>query len=148
MTSRRAIKGILHNFLGTYTSRYSDYDGYWLFGMLVTDLTQLNLDLLDFGGSAPEITPVSSAAKLATAEFKDQVQKAGLSLSCIQSAHLTITKSLDPSDGQINGCPCVGYDVSFMATAVSDHGKTYKHEKSVFVAPHDSKVERRSVRGT
>ncbi len=28
------MKGVLHNFLGTLTSRYSDHRGYWLFGPL------------------------------------------------------------------------------------------------------------------
>lgn len=28
MVSRNAIRGVLHNFLGTYTSRYSDHGGY------------------------------------------------------------------------------------------------------------------------
>ena len=35
MPTRRVIKSVLHNFLGTYTSRYSDYNGYWLFGFMV-----------------------------------------------------------------------------------------------------------------
>ncbi len=35
---RRIIKAVLDNFLGTYTSRYSDFHGYWLFGFLVKDL--------------------------------------------------------------------------------------------------------------
>ena len=39
MPRRRTIKGVLDNFLGTYTSRYSDYDGYWLFGMVVGEVT-------------------------------------------------------------------------------------------------------------
>jgi hypothetical protein len=32
MVTPRAIRGMLRNFLGTYTSQYSDYKGYWLFG--------------------------------------------------------------------------------------------------------------------
>ena len=46
MAKRRAIRGVLGNFLGTFTSRYSDYDGYWLFGFLVADLKDLRIDLL------------------------------------------------------------------------------------------------------
>ncbi len=34
MATRRAINGVLGNFLGTYVSRYSDYDSYWLFGFI------------------------------------------------------------------------------------------------------------------
>jgi len=34
---RKAIKGVLHNFTETY-SRYSDYGGYWLFGVLLSEV--------------------------------------------------------------------------------------------------------------
>lgn len=37
MARRRVIKSVLHNFLGTYISRYSDFRGYWLFGFLVSN---------------------------------------------------------------------------------------------------------------
>jgi len=32
------MTAVLKNFLGTYTSRYSDFQGYWLFGFLVPGL--------------------------------------------------------------------------------------------------------------
>ena len=35
MPTRNALKGVLAGFLGTYTSRNSDYRGYWLLGFLV-----------------------------------------------------------------------------------------------------------------
>ena len=46
MTTRKAIKSVLDNFLGTYISRYSDYDGYWLFGFLVKESPHLKINLL------------------------------------------------------------------------------------------------------
>jgi hypothetical protein len=49
MASLRAIKCALHNFLGTYSSRYSEYSGYWLFGFLVNDLTRIDFDLFERG---------------------------------------------------------------------------------------------------
>ena len=54
---RRIIKGVLHNFIGTYTSRYSDYDGYWLFGMVVRDVAELRIDLLypNVNATAPRL---------------------------------------------------------------------------------------------
>ena len=41
MATRRVIKSVLSNFLGTYVSRYSEYDGYLLFGFLVADFDEL-----------------------------------------------------------------------------------------------------------
>ena len=35
---------MLHNFLGTVTSRYSEWHGYWLFGFVVSDLERLDHD--------------------------------------------------------------------------------------------------------
>ncbi len=46
MACRNAIRGALNGFLGTYTSRYSDFGGYWLFGLVANELRQLQIDLL------------------------------------------------------------------------------------------------------
>jgi hypothetical protein len=35
--AKRIINGVLDNFLGTFTSRYSNYSGYWVFGMMVEE---------------------------------------------------------------------------------------------------------------
>ena len=43
--ARRHLKSVLAGFLGTYTSRYSDFQGYWLFGFIVEVI-----DLMDLGG--------------------------------------------------------------------------------------------------
>ena len=75
--TRRAILGVLGNFLGTYTSRYSDYEGYWLFGFLVTDIGELRIDLLAPSAGESD-APLGVAVRSAAAQFADQVQKAGL----------------------------------------------------------------------
>ena len=143
-----AIKGALHNFLETYTSRYSDYDGYWIFGMLIRELEQFNIDLLNTGDDVSDITPITAAVQFARANFKDQMEKAGLSLSCIREANLAVIKSPDLRIGIVNGHRSAGFDVSFVAKAVSHQDKTYARKKSVFVAPHDPDTERRSTRRT
>jgi anaerobic selenocysteine-containing dehydrogenase len=93
MTGRRATNGVLHNFLATYTRRYSDFDGYWLFALLVDNLDEWGLNLLEPGTAAPHRTPLTAASDYAVAKFADQVQEAGLSLSCIRQATRRITKS-------------------------------------------------------
>jgi hypothetical protein len=47
MARRRDLKGVLRNFLDTHVSRYSDFDGYWLFGLLMHDVGDLlEIDLV------------------------------------------------------------------------------------------------------
>lgn len=145
--SRKAIKGVLHNFLETYTSRYSDYDGYWLFGVLIGDIEHLSINLLDTNGKTFGSAPMTAAVQLAATKFKGKMEKAGLSLSRIREATLAVTKSSDSRSGYVNGRRSAGFDLNFAARAVSINGKTYKCEKSVFVAPHDPEVELRSARG-
>jgi hypothetical protein len=137
---RKRIKSILHNFLGTYSSRYSDYEGYWLFGMLTRDgLINLQIDLLNTSKeSGKKILPMVSVARhLAATKFQEQMEKERLPLSCIREAHLDITTRPNSLVGQVNGRPSLGYNVHLIACAISDHGKTFTSEIIIFVAPHN-----------
>lgn len=145
MATRRAIKGVLGNFLGTYASRYTDLGGYWLFGYLIDDLTQLRIDLLAETVDSAD-TPLAIAVRTAAAKFKDQVFKAGLAPSNIREASLTIQKMPGSIAGSVNGHGCEGHNVNFTAEAATDNGARYRHEHIVFVARHDADVERRSAR--
>ena len=146
MKPRRIIKSVLHNFLGTYTSRYSDYDGYWPFGMLVRDVGELRIDLLCPSIDTAAPPAVVAANQLAAHKFREQIEKAGLSVLCVQEARLDITNLRDLRHGFVNGRMSAGHTVRFAARAVSDYGKTYEREVSVFVAPHNAEVETRSAR--
>ena len=132
----------------SYTSRYSDYDGYWLFGLVVGDIDELRIDLLSPSAGAAASAPVAVAIRLAGQKFREQMEKAGSAVSCAREARLDITRSPSSHNGVVNGRLCAGYNVRFRARVVSDYGKTYESETSVFVAPHDSQVELRSTRGT
>jgi hypothetical protein len=70
MTSRRVILGVLHNFLGTFTSRYSDFDGYWVFGFLVESMDAVRIDLLADVESANS-TPSGFIRWLAVQRFSE-----------------------------------------------------------------------------
>ena len=142
----RTIKGILHNFLGTYTSRYTDFDGYWLFGMLSDDFGDLQIDLLSPQFDPMATPPLSAAIALAGQKFREQIEKAGFDISSLQQARLDIKKLPGSRQGFVNGRMCAGYDLKFVASAVSSRGAMCESEISVFVAPHDSGVERRSTR--
>ena len=100
MARRKVIKSVLRNFLGTYVSRYSDYHGYWLFGFLVIDLGELEIDLLNEGGGDPD-SPVARSRQLAVIKFAEQLQKAGLARSLVRNARLKITR---PPGADVLGC--------------------------------------------
>jgi len=146
MASHRNIRGMLHNFLGTYTSRYSDFDGYWLFGLLVDDISELYIDLIEVRSECNDTMPMIIAKQLAVTKFSEQMEKVGLPTSCIREAHLKITKSPELIDGFVNGWLSSGYQVKFVVEAVTDLGKTYESTLSLFVALHNPKVEQRSGR--
>jgi hypothetical protein len=148
MTRRRAIKSVLHNLLGTYTSRYSDLDGYWLFGLLVEDVGQVTIDLMDTSGENADGLPIAVARRLAVTEFAEQMEKARLTMSRIRNARINMVKSADSRRGVVNGHVCSGYELTFVAQAVTDLGKTYDRQMTIFVAPHDPEVEFRSTRAT
>lgn len=96
MTRRTHIKSVLYNFLGTYTSRYSDYGGYWLFGRLVRRLGELRIDLLNPNYTARQTKVERIACWLAVQRFREQMEKAGIPLSRVRKASLEITRLPDP----------------------------------------------------
>ena len=145
MPRRQAFRSVLHNFLEPYTSRYTDYQGYWLFGLLIDKFERLEFDLLAVDEEVSERL-IAAAASLAAVKLREQLGFAGVSMSCIRTALLTITKSPDTVEDQINGRLCRGYMTRFVVRVVSDHDRAYECEKTVFIAPHDPTVEYRSGR--
>lgn len=140
MPTQRAIRGVLGNFLGTYTSRYSEHGGYWLFGLVVEELGELEVDLLadpdDGSGTAFHVL-INSAA----VGFADQIRKARLVPGQVHEAWLTIRKQPGVVHKSVSNIPRVGHNVSFSAVAVMADGRKYEREQVVFVAPHDPVVE-------
>jgi hypothetical protein len=145
MPSRKMIPGVLHNFLGTFTSRYSDLDGYWLFGLLIESLNSVRIDLLEKASELTD-TPSGFAASLAVQRFREQLAKAGLPKEWFHEAYLEIAKLPERRANFVNGWNRSGYDVSFQARTVTDLGRAYGKTTSIFVAPHDPKIELRSTR--
>jgi hypothetical protein len=74
---RRNLKGVLAGFLGTYTSRYSDYQGFWLFGFIVGLPNPLEIDLLGVQENA--LSPEDMAGDLARVKFREQLRSTALS---------------------------------------------------------------------
>lgn len=143
-TSGRAIKSVLWNFLGIFTSRYTDFGGYWLFGFLIDDLSTLHIDLLTPAIPEPA-SPEDAARHAAVIKFGDQLGKSRLARHRVREASLTITKFPERVATSINGQTRPGHRVTFIATAILDNDRRYERELTALVAPHDPLVELRST---
>jgi hypothetical protein len=138
---------VLHNYLGTLTSRYSDFDGYWILGLIVDDLGETTtIDLLDHSRLDTEPTPLATFARLARGKFREQIARQRVPCSFVSSAAVEITKPATRTEGHVNGHVTAGYAVTFSARAESDLHTIYTSAISVFVAPHNAAIERRSTR--
>lgn len=146
MKIRRQITGALCGLLDTYGSRYSDYDGYWMFGLLALEADSLSFDLLREESVAGFSPVVTDACQLARLKFREQLERAHIPAACVSEAKIVIQKVGDSRVGPVDGRMTKGHQVSLVAEAVSDLGKKYRAEKFLFVAPHDPSVEHRSVR--
>jgi hypothetical protein len=147
MATRRVIKSVLRNFLGTLTSRYSDWHGYWLFGFVVNDLERLDHDLLIPVASSPAETPLAHIRSLATMKFQEQLSKARLDPIRVREATLVLERLPGRVEVQL-AYPYAtdGYRVRFMVSATTDLGKVYECAQIVAVAPHDPAHEFQSAR--
>jgi len=146
MATRRIIKSVLHNFLGTLTSRYSDWHGYWLFGFVVNDLERLDHDLLIPVAGTPDDTPLAHLRSLATIKFQEQLSKARLDPIHIREATLILERLPGRVEVQVYQYARPGYRVRFTVNAITDLGKVYESEQIVAVAPHDWTHESQSSR--
>jgi hypothetical protein len=145
MANRRMLKGVINGFLGTYTSRYTAYQGYWLFGFLIAETPLLQIDLLGDRERRGR-DPVELSRCLAVRAFADQRAKAHLRESCVRRAGLAIRVLAERVEEVAGGSLRRGNHVSFDVEVESDHGKTYRATRKIFVAPHDPAVEMRSTR--
>lgn len=144
MVSRKALKGVLHGFLGTFTSRYSDYHGYWLFGFLVGGPMPIECDLL---------TPVQAdgglrgvVRDLAARRFAEQLDKAGVNRACVRQATVRLERRPGSEVAMVGGHQRTGMRLSVRASVTADNGRVFEEEVVLFVAPHDPSIEFRSAR--
>lgn len=140
------LNGVLDNFLGTYTSRYSDYEGYWLFAIMSDNLDGLEVDLLGHRNAEDGNPHITAAHTIAVQKFREQMEKSGLREDNVREALLIVSKMPKPSTGMVNGRVCSGWMFRFVASATGATQARYKKERTIFVAPHDPTVETRSAR--
>lgn len=138
----RALPSVLHNFLATVSSRNADYDGFWVFGWLVSGLGRSTVDLLADEATSND-SPWRAFVALARDRFAEQLRTNSVT-HFVRRAELTIERGA-PRSGIVNGSVRNGFEVSLSVEVVSDRGRVYRRHHSLFVAPHDPSIERRSV---
>ena len=132
----RRLGAVLHNFLATYTSRYSGRDGFWIFGFVIQELAKHEADLLAEG-------PAHDAVLLARSRFRDQLAKSR-GIGPVTAATLIIERE-QPAEQVVNNAPRRGHMLSLTVRA---RAGTQEAERNIriFVAPHDPQLEHRSYR--
>jgi hypothetical protein len=141
---RRQLNGVLAGFLGTYTSRYSDFEGYWVFGFIVEAVDLLEIDLLAKPSSAAGA--IAKSDELARTRFREQLRKHGFAESAAVEATLRIVPGAEQVERLAGDLRRPGRDVTFCASVLSDTGTRYTRTETVFVASHDPRFEQRSER--
>lgn len=143
MPPSRALSSVVHNFLGTFMSRYTDLDGYWLFGFIVERLPEASVDLLDVPDAQPS-EPVGAFRAAAQGKFQEQLSKAGFGADRLSSAVLRWSCS------KLDTVPSVwGPKPGYMVTAevyVATPRRQFQRVATEFILVHNPNLERRSGR--
>ncbi len=142
MPSARVLRGVASNTLGTYLSRYSRFDGYWLFGFLVPELDELDVDLL--GHDASSASPSAQAVSRAQHAFQEQLGKAGYPRAGITRAILTLRRG-DATRVAYESRTGEGWRVVATIQITATNGRTFGGRQEVAVATHDPLRETRSA---
>ena len=87
-----------------------------------------------------------AAVRLARNTFREQLSKGGLDVSRGREARLHIVRPSALVEGLVNGGAVSGYEAALTARAVTDVHRVYMRTATIFVAPHDPGLERRSAR--
>jgi hypothetical protein len=146
MKVRRRLTGVLCDFLDAFVSRDSDYDGYWIFGLLVREADEFSFDLLRASSNIEGPPAFAAAAQIARSKFAKLLEKSHIPAEFVSEGRVIISKLEPAALGLVNGRTSSGHLYSLRAEVRSDLGKRYTATKNVFIAPHDPSVEHRSTR--
>lgn len=142
MTQRGAVKSAMGNFLGRFTSRYMQWDGYWLFGFLPRSVGRVDWDLL---GEPPwPVEPLGYAQALAITEFRDRIAAVDAA-DLVTDAWLTVQRQPATTVVEINGHRREADVVLLTARVRCANGRAFSRTAEIAVAPHDPSIELRSA---
>src|SRR5262245_36563398 len=134
MSRRKQFRGICHDILETFVSRYNDLDGYWALGQYVAFLNGLGESQIQFKLNSSIVVPESAGFNASAAYYRGAIFRMmeANAMPRIWFADATIKLSIVASTRAI----C---DIEI----VSDLGRSYRAERLVDVRPHDPLRERR-----
>jgi len=147
MSRRIVMRSVLRGFLGTYASRNSDYQGYWLFGLLLPVLESWEINLLV--GQVPVEAPgvEEYAARLARCRFGEQLAKAHMPRTFVARATRLVTKCAGKRTTLSGSWSRDGHDIQLAVRVGMDTGRAFEAGQTIFVASHDPRLERRRCPG-
>jgi hypothetical protein len=134
VSRRNQFKGICHNILGTFVSRYNDHDGYWALGQYVPVLErlggrQLQLKLMD-ATEAPDSRVIAASEKYYRGAVLRMMEAHSMPQVWLKNATIKVS---------IVALAKVACEIEI----VSDFGRTYRSERTITVRPHDPDIELR-----
>lgn len=134
MPRRKQFKGICHDILETFASRYNDLNGYWALGQYVAYLERRDRSQLQFNLGNEIGVPDNSAAAVAAGYYRGALLRMMKAQAMPQTwlADATITFS-------VVGQSRAACEIEI----VCDLGRTYRRERTVDVRPHDPGFELR-----
>ncbi len=151
MPSRKLLKSVVRGFVGTYVSRYSDFDGYLLFGFVIDTIRDVTVDLTRPVRPQLAEDALDEWQRLAAFKFQEQLSKVGLPISVLQEATLSIRRTTARRGAVVlRGVPVMvdGFDVDFSVRAVTDLGRVYDTSVREFIAPQNPNLFARSGRAS
>jgi hypothetical protein len=135
MPTQRVLRSVTKNFLGTYTSRYSDRQGAWLWGFLCGG-PDLDIDLLGSDRSRNGSEPAEDARVLALERFADQLAKVHFRERRLKDARLSVVTLPPVYEETVRTTRRKGHIMSFRVSVTTDLVWTCEASCGVFVAPY------------
>jgi hypothetical protein len=134
MPRRRQFQGICHDILGSFVSRYNDFEGYWAFGQYVLVLNRIGETQFQFKLTGPTETSDHHVLAVSEEYYRGAVLRL-METNAMPQAWL--------ADGAIKVSIVAPDEVKCEIEIVSDLDKTYRCARTMSVRPHDSGVELR-----
>jgi hypothetical protein len=134
----RTLRSVVPNYLSTFTSRYRDRDGWWLFGLAESSLDGLVVDLLS---DAPHpVSPCKQVEHDAIYHFADQMRKHDVSPELLVKATLQCRRG-DAGRRMAGDYLRDGHAFTFTACVRTSNGHEIERNRRLFVSPHDPRLE-------
>lgn len=141
-----ALKSVLHNFLGTFTSRNADYNGYSFWGFVLPFLDYYEIDLLKKSKHYTENILLDEFSDLASHTFLTQLGKHRIETYEILKARLTFAVIDSSQKIEVNGHLTQGSTLKIYAEAQTGLYTIYHKTAYLTVAKHNPEIEFKSIR--